>query len=68
VSSSEPGIFIVRATFMGQSPYEPEKIELADLLQRQYEGITTMKLFDDVCTVNINLLRFLINKKFYNHS
>ncbi|EDQ91805.1 uncharacterized protein MONBRDRAFT_14583, partial [Monosiga brevicollis MX1] len=66
VSSDEAGIFIVRASFLGQNPFEPERIELSDLLQRQYEGMSTMKLFDDMCTVNINLLLFLINKKFYN--
>merc|ERR1712146_18818 len=49
VSSDEAGIFIVRASFLGQNPFEPERIELSDLLQRQYEGMSTMKLFDDMC-------------------
>eukprot|EP00730_Choanoeca_flexa_P000760 TRINITY_DN10325_c0_g1_i1.p1 TRINITY_DN10325_c0_g1~~TRINITY_DN10325_c0_g1_i1.p1 ORF type:complete len:1357 (+),score=486.70 TRINITY_DN10325_c0_g1_i1:58-4071(+) len=66
ISSEETGIFFVNASVMGQSPYEPERIELVDLLQKQYEGIPTMKFFDNAATVNINLLVFLINKKFYN--
>ena len=35
-----------------------------DLLQLQYEGMAIMKMFGRV-TVNVNLLIFLINKKFY---
>lgn len=35
-----------------------------DLLQLQYEGVAVMKLFDRA-TVNVNLLIFLLNKKFY---
>lgn len=35
-----------------------------DLLQLQYEGVAVMKLFDRA-TINVNLLIFLLNKKFY---
>lgn len=38
--------------------------DLQDLLQLQYEGVAVMKLFDRA-TVNVNLLIFLLNKKFY---
>ncbi|MGH0177013.1 UNVERIFIED_CONTAM: hypothetical protein FKN15_074157 [Acipenser sinensis] len=38
--------------------------EKGDLLQLQYEGVAVMKLFDRA-TVNVNLLIFLLNKKFY---
>lgn len=37
---------------------------LQDLLQLQYEGVAVMRLFDRA-RVNVNLLVFLINKKFY---
>ena len=37
---------------------------LQDLLQLQYEGVAVMKMFDRA-RVNVNLLIFLINKKFY---
>jgi hypothetical protein len=35
-----------------------------DLLQMQYEGVAVMKMFDKV-KVNVNLLIYLLNKKFY---
>uniref|UniRef100_F7BIE5 Ras-GAP domain-containing protein n=1 Tax=Monodelphis domestica TaxID=13616 RepID=F7BIE5_MONDO len=35
-----------------------------DLLQMQYEGVTVMKIFGRV-KMNVNLLIFLLNKKFY---
>jgi Ras GTPase-activating-like protein IQGAP2/3 len=34
-----------------------------ELLQKQYEGQSTMKVLDGVATVNVNLLIYLINKK-----
>lgn len=37
---------------------------LQDLLQMQYEGVAVMKMFDKV-KVNVNLLIYLLNKKFY---
>uniref|UniRef100_A0A2K5HBL5 Ras-GAP domain-containing protein n=1 Tax=Colobus angolensis palliatus TaxID=336983 RepID=A0A2K5HBL5_COLAP len=38
--------------------------EKGDLLQMQYEGVAVMKMFDKV-KVNVNLLIYLLNKKFY---
>ena len=35
-----------------------------DLLQLQYEGVAVMQMFDKA-KVNVNLLIFLLNKKFY---
>lgn len=35
-----------------------------DLLQLQYEGVAVMKMFDKA-KVNVNLLIFLLNKKFF---
>lgn len=35
-----------------------------DLLQLQYDGVAVMKMFDKA-KVNVNLLIFLLNKKFY---
>ena len=37
---------------------------LQDLLQLQYEGVAVMRMFERA-KVNVNLLVFLINKKFY---
>ncbi|CAJ0930277.1 unnamed protein product [Ranitomeya imitator] len=40
------------------------QIQWKDLLQLQYEGVAVMKMFDRA-KVNVNLLIFLLNKKFY---
>ncbi len=40
---------------------------LEDLLNLQYQNTPTMKLFDS-CVVNVNLLLFLINKKFLGNA
>ncbi|XP_063051320.1 ras GTPase-activating-like protein IQGAP2 [Engraulis encrasicolus] len=59
----EVGDFEVKAKFLG---VEMEKVQLhfQDLLQLQYEGVAVMKMFDKA-KVNVNLLIFLLNKKFY---
>ncbi|XP_069736817.1 ras GTPase-activating-like protein IQGAP2 isoform X2 [Phaenicophaeus curvirostris] len=59
----EVGDFEIKAKFLG---VEMEKMQLhfQDLLQMQYEGVAVMKMFDKA-KVNVNLLIFLLNKKFY---
>ncbi|XP_061671734.1 ras GTPase-activating-like protein IQGAP1 [Syngnathoides biaculeatus] len=57
------GVFDVKAKFMGVH-LETLQLEYQDLLQLQYEGVAVMKLFDRA-TINVNLLIFLLNKKFY---
>ena len=64
ISSKQPHEFEITASLMGVKM--SEKIVFQDLLQAQYENIVKMKMFDDLVTVNVNLLIFLINKKFYN--
>nr|XP_061803799.1 ras GTPase-activating-like protein IQGAP2 [Nerophis lumbriciformis] len=61
--SEEVGDFEVKAKFMG---VEMEKVQLhfQDLLQLQYDGVAVMKMFDKA-KVNVNLLIFFLNKKFY---
>ncbi|KAL6114330.1 iqgap2 [Pungitius sinensis] len=61
--TEDVGDFEVKAKFMG---VEMEKVQLhfQDLLQLQYEGVAVMKMFDKA-KVNVNLLIFLLNKKFY---
>ncbi|KAJ3592857.1 hypothetical protein NHX12_005195, partial [Muraenolepis orangiensis] len=64
ISPSETvGVFDVKAKFMGVH-LETLQLQYQDLLQLQYEGVTVMKLFDKA-TINVNLLIFLLNKKFY---
>ncbi|NP_001082588.1 IQ motif containing GTPase activating protein 2 S homeolog [Xenopus laevis] len=59
----EVGDFEVKAKFFG---VEMEKVQLhfQDLLQMQYDGVAVMKMFDKA-KVNVNLLIFLLNRKFY---
>ncbi|XP_061172402.1 ras GTPase-activating-like protein IQGAP1 isoform X1 [Saccostrea echinata] len=61
--TADPGVFEVQAKFMGM---DVKKIDLVfqDLLQLQYEGVAVIELFNDA-KVNVNLLIFLLNKKFY---
>ncbi|XP_062516827.1 ras GTPase-activating-like protein IQGAP2 isoform X2 [Corticium candelabrum] len=63
ITATDVGVFDVSAKFLGVSM---EKVELVfqDLLQLQYEGVTVMKMFGKA-KINVNLLIFLINKKFY---
>ncbi|XP_070541740.1 ras GTPase-activating-like protein IQGAP1 isoform X2 [Ptychodera flava] len=58
-----PGTFAISAKFMGVSM---EKVEVVfqDLLQLQYDGVAVMKMFGRA-KVNVNLLIFLLNRKFY---
>ncbi|KAL8562627.1 hypothetical protein ACOMHN_011199 [Nucella lapillus] len=63
VATENPGVFDVSAKFMGVAR---DKVELVfqDLLQLQYDGVAVMKMFN-LAKVNVNLLIFLINRKFY---
>ncbi|NXA08604.1 IQGA1 protein, partial [Sapayoa aenigma] len=61
--TEEVGDFEVQAKFMGVQ-METFMLHYQDLLQLQYEGVAVMKLFDRA-KVNVNLLIFLLNKKFY---
>ncbi|KAH9500962.1 Ras GTPase-activating-like protein iqgap1 [Bulinus truncatus] len=62
-STDDPGVFDVNAKFMGVIM---DKVELIfqDLLQLQYEGVAVMKMFNKA-KINVNLLIFLLNRKFY---
>uniref|UniRef100_A0A5F9DLF6 IQ motif containing GTPase activating protein 3 n=1 Tax=Oryctolagus cuniculus TaxID=9986 RepID=A0A5F9DLF6_RABIT len=58
----EAGKFEVSAKFLGVD-MERFQLHYQDLLQLQYEGVAIMKLFNKA-KVNVNLLIFLLNKKF----
>lgn len=60
---SEKGSFSVKARFLGVQ-MEEFQLKYQDLLQLQYEGVAVMKMFDKA-KVNVNLLIFLLNKKFF---
>ncbi|XP_013856323.1 ras GTPase-activating-like protein IQGAP1 [Austrofundulus limnaeus] len=59
----ETGSFRVKAQFLGVD-MEEFLLQYQDLLQLQFEGVAVMKMFDKA-KVNVNLLIFLLNKKFF---
>eukprot|EP00049_Salpingoeca_infusionum_P017332 m.352578 g.352578 ORF g.352578 m.352578 type:complete len:1576 (+) comp16555_c0_seq1:753-5480(+) len=63
VSAAEQGVFDVTAKFLGKKM--EDTVQLEELLQYQYENTQTIKLME-ICTVDVNLLLFLINKKFFH--
>ncbi|XP_059474142.1 ras GTPase-activating-like protein IQGAP1 isoform X2 [Neocloeon triangulifer] len=67
ISPSESvGVFLVKGCFMG-IPMDSAEIDIQELLQLQYEGKAIMDMFGKA-KVNVNLLLFLLNKKFYGKS
>lgn len=62
-TTEDPGKFSIDVKFMGVNV---DKVEVVfqDLLQLQYEGVAVMKMFNKA-KVNVNLLIFLLNRKFY---
>ena len=64
ISSDEAGVFNMEVTLLGAKVAEKEVLRLEDLLQSQYNKVDVITLFDNA-KVNLNLLIFLINKKFY---
>ncbi|XP_077181510.1 ras GTPase-activating-like protein IQGAP3 [Paroedura picta] len=63
IPCGEAGQFQVKAKFMGID-MEKFHLQYQDLLQLQYEGVAVMKMFDKA-KINVNLLIFLLNKKFF---
>ena len=63
ISSDEPGIFAIEASFLGVKVPEKMELRLDDLLTAQDNHETTLWLFD-MAKVNLNLLIFLLNKKY----
>ncbi|XP_076802630.1 ras GTPase-activating-like protein IQGAP1 isoform X2 [Clavelina lepadiformis] len=63
-NEDDVGRFQVSAKLLGVNM---EKVNLVfqDLLQLQYEGVSVMKMFDGRARINVNLLIFLLNKKFF---
>ncbi|XP_072167571.1 ras GTPase-activating-like protein IQGAP1 [Diadema setosum] len=62
-STDVPGVFEVSAKFLGVK-MDSVQLVFQDLLQLQYEGAAVMNMFGRA-KINVNLLIFLLNKKFY---
>ncbi|KAL1922094.1 uncharacterized protein VTP21DRAFT_10736 [Calcarisporiella thermophila] len=66
ISSDELGVFRVEAAFTGLGiSGGVVELRLEDLLQCQFNNVQTMELFDGAARINVNLLLFLINRKFF---
>ena len=64
ISSDEAGVFEIEGSFFNIK-VEKQEIRLEELLQIQYENVTFIPLFDGAARVNVNLLVYLINKKYF---
>lgn len=60
------GVFSIKGKFMGVE-MDSIDVDIQDLLQKQYEGCSIMDMFGKA-KININLLIFLLNSKFYGKS
>nr|XP_057909728.1 ras GTPase-activating-like protein IQGAP3 isoform X2 [Doryrhamphus excisus] len=63
VSGPQNGTFLIKTRFLGID-MEQFLLKYQDLLQLQYDGVAVMKMFDKA-KINVNLLIFLLNKKFF---
>lgn len=63
ISSDEVGVFVLQGKFLGVQ-VDAMEIPLDDLLQKQFDNVQVMTLFG-TAKVNVNLLVYLLNKKFY---
>ncbi|GAB6018765.1 Ras GTPase-activating-like protein iqgap1 [Chamberlinius hualienensis] len=59
------GSFAVKVKYMGTNMADV-KLDIQSLLEYQYDGVSVMKMFDRA-QINVNLLLFLFNTKFYGH-
>ncbi|KAI8643207.1 hypothetical protein BD408DRAFT_365136 [Parasitella parasitica] len=66
LSMDRAGIISFEAYFPLMTQDLHVDVHYEHLLQTQYEGVQTMKVLDGMATVNVNLLIYLINKKFYH--
>ena len=57
------GLFQIHAKFMGVR-LEHVEVDIQDLLQLQYDGISVMNMFGKA-KINVNLLLHFLNAKFY---
>ncbi|EJT97529.1 hypothetical protein DACRYDRAFT_119220 [Dacryopinax primogenitus] len=67
ISSDQVGDFTVEMfnNTYGTSAMSSTTLRMEDLLQSQFENRVSLSLFDGLAKVNLNLLLYQINKKFY---
>ncbi|KAI8391606.1 RasGAP C-terminus-domain-containing protein [Radiomyces spectabilis] len=65
-SMDQAGIITIEGTYSGWSLSSLQvDVRYEELLQTQFEGIQYIQVLDDMAKANVNLLIYLINKKFY---
>ncbi|KAG0744590.1 hypothetical protein G6F57_004214 [Rhizopus arrhizus] len=66
LSMDHPGIISIEASY-ARWPMSSVQVDMRyeELLQTQFEGAQTMMVLDGMAKVNVNLLIYLVNKKFY---
>ncbi|OMJ10336.1 Ras GTPase-activating-like protein IQGAP1, partial [Smittium culicis] len=68
ISCDEPGVFDLQLFLMGNPMMNnggKAELTLDELYEKEYSNITVITLFDNKVKLNVNLLSFLINKKFF---
>ncbi|KAG0186396.1 hypothetical protein DFQ28_007927 [Apophysomyces sp. BC1034] len=66
LSMDQTGVIAIEGSYGGWSISSVHvDVRYEDLLQTQFEGVQTMDVLDGLVKVNVNLLIYLINKKFY---
>lgn len=65
ISSDESGVFQIEVSILGIKMPQKMEVKLEDLLQNQFDNQQIIPLFDGSAKANVNLLIYLINKKFY---
>jgi hypothetical protein len=63
VPTHTDGLFQIHAKFMGVR-LEHLEVDIQDLLQLQYDGVSVMNMFGKA-KINVNLLLHFLNSKFY---
>ncbi|CEP08000.1 hypothetical protein [Parasitella parasitica] len=66
LSMDQAGIITIEGSYSGW-PMSSVQVDMRyeELLQTQFEGVQTVTVLDGMAKVNVNLLIYLINKKFY---
>ncbi|KAI7869374.1 hypothetical protein BDF14DRAFT_1784332 [Spinellus fusiger] len=67
LSMNQVGIITIEGSYSGWGISSVQvDLRYEFLLQTQFEGVQTMRVLDGMAKVNVNLLIYLINKKFYS--
>ena len=63
ISSDEAGVFDIQVSLLGMAEIQSVELKLEELLQAQFNNVQVMNIAD--AKINVNLMIYLINRKFY---